>query len=255
MKMIPAIIPSYKNEDQLEKCIECLKKQTVAVEIFVRNNTHDNVYFTAAVNEGIKKYLQDDCRYMLVLNQDMYLQPDAVEVMVKFMDSHPKCGIATPLHLLKKNPDYVICAGCLEAFPEGMHQHGPLSNFMEDEQLFWGNGACMMFRKEMIQEIGFLDKNFIFIGSDSDYCYTARSRGWQVWRVAGAKGIHEPGASGITTDRKITLLKVKDMIYFSRKWLTGELYKHLSYEGKSYTSDMINSQVAQYEKIRDGLES
>jgi len=251
--MIPAIIPSYKKKEQLEKCIADLKKQTLPVEIFVRDNTHDNIYFTAAINEGIKKYLQHDCKYMLMLNQDMYLQPDAVEVMVNFLESHPKCGVATPLQLSKENPDYVIYAGCFEAFPLGRHQHGPLSDFVKDEQIYWGNGACMMFRKQMIQEIGLMDENYIFIGSDSDYCFTARSRGWEVWRVADARGIHEHGASGATSDVKINLLKVNDVIYFSRKWLTGDLYRELSYEGKDLTPENVSNIIAQFETTKNEL--
>ena len=251
--MIPVIIPAYKKPEQLEKCIDHLKSQTLEVEIFIRDNNHDNIYFTAAINEGIRKYLQRDCEYIIALNQDMYLQPDAVEEMVKFMDSHPRCGIGTPLQLHCENPDYVIYAGAFEAFPAGKHQQGRLSDFTEDEQIFWGNGACMILRKQMIQEIGLMDENFIFIGSDSDYSFTARSRGWQVWRIALAKGVHEDGASG-KSDPKMTLLKVNDTIYFSSKWLTGELYKHLSYEGKSYTADMVNDIVSHHKKTRNQLE-
>lgn len=81
-----------------------IKSQTVPVEIFVRDNNDDNVYFTAAVNEGIKRYLGEDCKYILMLNQDMYLEPTAVEEMVTFMDSHPKCGIGAPLQLHSQNP-------------------------------------------------------------------------------------------------------------------------------------------------------
>jgi len=47
-KMIPAIIPYYKNKNQLEKCIAHLKDQTVEVETFIRDNSDDNIYFTAA---------------------------------------------------------------------------------------------------------------------------------------------------------------------------------------------------------------
>jgi GT2 family glycosyltransferase len=165
----------------------------------------------------------------------MYLEPTAVEEMVKFMDAHSKCGIGTPLQLHPKNPHYVICAGSYEAFPFGKHQHGPLSDFSENEQLFWGNGACMIFKKAMVQEIGLLDKNFVFLGSDSDYCFTARSRGWQVWRIAKAKGIHEHGASGSAPDLKLGVLKLNDMIYFGNKWLTGDLYKKLAYDGNDFT--------------------
>ena len=249
--MIPVIIPAYKNEQQLEKCIEHLKNQTVEVEIFVRDNTNDNIYFTAAVNEGIKKYLAQDCQYIIILNQDMYLDPCAVEKMIEFMDSHPKCGIGTPLQVYSDDPDYAIYAGCYEAFPFGKNQHGPLSEFTEDEQIYWGNGACMILRKEMIQDIGMLDRNLAFIGSDSDYCFTARSRGWEVWRIAAATGVHEHhGASKPTTDKDIEKLKVSNMIYFAQKWLTGDLYKALAYEGKSCTPEVINSIMDQLQQAK-----
>ena len=234
-EMIPAIIPYYRNESQLARCISHLEGQTVPVEIFVRDNSEDNVYFTAAVNEGIRKYLDEPCEYLLVLNQDMYLERTATEEMVAFMDSHPRCGIGAPLQLHSGNPGYVIFAGGCDAFPMGEHRHGPLEEFATDEPILWANGACMILRKEMIREIGLLDENFLLIGSDSDYSFTARSRGWQIWRIAGARGIHEQGASGHICDPNIELVKIKDMIYFGRKWLTGELYRDLSHEGAKLT--------------------
>ncbi|MHC4626264.1 MAG: tetratricopeptide repeat protein, partial [Planctomycetota bacterium] len=246
--MIPVIIPSYGKAEQLDRCTAHLKAQTVAVEVFVRDNNVDNVYFTAAINEGITKYLDTDCRFIVLLNQDMYLEPGAIEEMTRFMDSHPQCGIGMPLQLHSENPDFVVCGGCLEAFPFGRHQQGPLSEFTQDEQLFWANGACMILRKEMIREIGLLDKNLLFIGSDSDYCFTARSRGWQVWRIANARGIHEHGASGAVADPNMDSLKINDMLYFGKKWLSGGLYRGLSAEGKDCSPEaveMVMNQLAE----------
>lgn len=253
--MIPVIIPGYQSQDQVDKCIEHLKNQTVEVEIFVRSNDDDNVYFTAAINEGLRKYLEADCEYMIILNQDMYLEPDAVEKMVAFMDSHRQCGIGTPLQLFSEDPAYVVCAGCLDAFPLGKHQHGPLAEFTTDEQVYWGNGACMIFRKEMVQEIGLLDKKFVFICSDSDYCFTARSRGWEVWSIASAKGIHEHGSSNTDVfNYEIEKLKTNDVIRFGKKWLTGQLYKEMSYEGKNCTVEMVSQIMAQLEETDKQLD-
>ncbi len=249
--MIPVIIPAYQNSDQLAKCITHLKNQTAAVEIFVRDNSDDNVYFTAAINQGIEKFLNEPCEYIIILNQDMYLEPDAVEKMVTFMDSNPRCGIGTPLQLHSENPAYVICAGCLEAFPAGKHQHGPAARFTDDQQIYWGNGACMILRKQMIRQIGLLDENFVFIGSDSDYCFTARSRGWQVWSIASAKGVHEHGASGVAANEEIRALKVKDMIYFGKKWLTGELYRELAYE--KHSPESVNDFMNQMRQAQNAL--
>jgi len=253
--MIPVIIPYYKNEDHLNKCISHLKKQTVQVEIYVRDNNKENIYFTAAVNEGIRNYLNYECDYIVILNQDMYLDTLALENMKEFMDSNPLCGISVPLQLDYTNPNNVIFAGGKEAFPSGKHQNGPLMEFKKNEMILWGNGACMMIRKEMIQEIGLFDKNYLFIGSDSDYCFTARSRGWQVWRIANAKGIHQCGASGESPDINIELIKIKDMIYFGNKWLTYELYKDLSYEGKNLDIENITSTMNELEQTAEELES
>jgi len=251
--MIPVIIPAYKGKDQLEKCTTHLKNQTLEVEIFVRDNTSDNIYFTAAINQGIEKFLNEPCEYIIILNQDMYLEPDAVEKMVAFMNSNPRCGIGTPLQLHSEDPAYVICAGCFEAFPAGRHQHGPLAQFTDNQQIFWGNGACMILRKQMIRQIGLMDKNFVFIGSDSDYCFTARSRGWQIWSIASARGVHEHGASGAQASPEIRALKVKDMIYFGKKWLTGQLYRELAYE--KHSPEEVDDLMNQMRQAQNALNS
>ena len=227
---VPVVIPFYKRQDQLNRCIAALKAQTWPVEIFVRDNTEDNVYFTAAVNQGLARHLDRPVDYLMLLNQDMYLSPDAVERMVAFMDGHPRCGIGAPLQIAADNPQTVIWAGGLEAFPVGRHETGRLVDFQEDRQIGWANGACMILRKEMVRDIGLLDQNLAFIGSDSDYCFTARSRGWQVWRIASARGVHEHGVSGRISDLGIEAVKMDDLIHFCRKWLTGNLFEELAHE-------------------------
>lgn len=246
---IPVIVPYYRNRQQLDKCIEHLNRQTVPVDIFIRDNSVNNVYFTAAVNEGIKRYLNHDVQYMLILNQDMYLESDAVEKMVQFMNSHPECGIGTPLQLDPRNPDYVIYAGGLAAFPVGQHMHGELSEFTKDTPIAWGNGACMIIRKDMVEEIGMLDKNLVFFASDSDYSFTARTRGWQVWRIANARGVHDlHGAGGATDNPEIELLKLRDLMYFSKKWLTAEAFREMSYEGRRLTPANVSNLVSELKK-------
>ncbi|MBW8015688.1 MAG: glycosyltransferase family 2 protein [Planctomycetes bacterium] len=247
--MIPVIIPFFGSEDQLNKCKQHLSDQTVTVDIFVRDNNTDNRYFTAALNEGIANYLDSDCKYMIVLNQDMYLKPNAVEEMIKFMDNHPECGIAMPLQLSCNNPEIVICAGGTQAFPHGIHLHGNLSDFAEDKMIHWANGACMILRKEMIRQIGLMDENFVLIGSDSDYSFTARSRGWQIWAIASARGTHEHGVTSTTTDPAIEAIKIHDMYYFGMKWLNGNLYRDLADNGHMQTPQDVEEIMNTFKKV------
>jgi GT2 family glycosyltransferase len=226
--MIGAIIPFYQRQDQLQQCLDCLKRQTVPVEIFVRDNSTDNILFTAAVNEGLTHFLKLDRNYFLIVNQDMYLRPDAVEQMILLMEKQPRCGIAAPLQLLAGDSDQVICGG-LEAFPSGTFNMGPLAWFEADQAICWADGACMLLRREMVQEIGLLDANMAFIGSDSDYCFTARSRGWEVWSAAAARGTHERGGSGESANQALELQKIRDMLYFGEKWLSSKIYRKLAH--------------------------
>ncbi|MDG2270674.1 MAG: glycosyltransferase family 2 protein [Halioglobus sp.] len=242
--MIPVVIPAFKAELKLTKCLQHLKQQTAETHAYIRDNSKDNIYFTAAVNEGLRQCLQLAPAYVMILNQDMYLNENAVENLVAFMDAHPTCGIAQPLQLHEKDPNMVICGGGLRAFPFGKHSHGHISKF-QDSAIHWCNGACMILRTEMIREIGLFDENFIFIGSDSDYCFTARSRGWEVWRCAGALGVHEAGESGHIADPQLERIKLEDMIYFAKKWLSGDLYRSLSEEGSSVTPSVISEYIQQ----------
>jgi len=101
----------------------------------------------------------------------------------------------------------------------------------------------------MVQEIGLLDRNLIFFASDSDYSFTARSRGWQVWRIAKAKGVHDlHGAGGATDNLAIELLKLNDLLYFSKKWLTGESFREMAYEGRQLTPEIIANLVSELKK-------
>jgi len=251
--MIPVIIPFFKNRTQLNKCLSHLENQTMPVEVYIRDNTEDNIYYTAAINEGMRHFLDKPATYILLLNQDMYLEPDAVQEMVNFMNHNPGCGIGAPLQIHPSDPDYVIWAGGFEAFPLGRHLHGPAHQFKTDAPVHWANGACMIVRKRMVEEIGLMDKNLVFIGSDSDYSFTARSRGWEIWRISAARGVHDHGASGKSDNPIIEMLKLKDMLYYGRKWLNGDLYRKMALEGPQLTPERIDELVQQLENAKQKL--
>src|SRR5689334_16048150 len=88
------VIPAYRGEKKLERCLAALKAQSLPVEIYVHDNNVNNIGFTAAVNEGLKRAVKSDHEFVLVLNQDVYLRPDGVEQLTKFMKTHPRCAIA-----------------------------------------------------------------------------------------------------------------------------------------------------------------
>jgi GT2 family glycosyltransferase len=87
----------------------------------------------------------------------------------------------------------------------------------------------MVVRLDAIMEIGLMDETMKMFGSDADWSYTARARGWETWYIADAVCVHEQGVSK-TMDEKMTKTFEKDMIAFRSKWIDGELYRDLSLE-------------------------
>jgi GT2 family glycosyltransferase len=246
MNPIPVVIPFYLNHRQLDKCIEHLRNQTVKVQVYIHDNSEDNIYFTRAINVGLRAFMQSEPLnpYIIILNQDMYLESDAVEEMVRFMDTMPDCGIGMPLHISPNNPNEVIFGGGLATFPIGTVGCGPLDTFSENHQIRWASACCWIMRTSMIREIGLLDENMQLVGSDSDYCFTARSRGFQIWNIVKARGVHEGGVSKEHGEPHIYMRKVLDMDYFCRKWITGELYSFLSHPTVPSTREDLADEIA-----------
>lgn len=251
---IPVVIPFYRHKDKLDRCLAHLTAQTRSVDPIVIDNNVDNRYFTGAVNLGLKTCLRSASPYYVILNQDMYLAPDAIERLAAFLDANPECGIASPLQLSTEDAGQVDCAGGTEAFPVGFYVAGRREAFTRDNEVYWTGGACLMLRAEMVREIGLLDPNLRFLGSDSDYCFTARVRGWTVWVVVGATGLHEAGASRASQpDPVLERIKTEDILYFAAKWLTGDLYRRLSYEGSKLNPAQVNATVEHFQSVRKSL--
>lgn len=227
------IIPFYKDDLSLNKTIECLKISSYnKAERFVRNNSEDNILYTAAVNEGFRVgMLKTKIQYFLVLNQDCFLAPDAIDLLVSHMNDHPACGIACPLQT--DDAGNVTWGGSLRAFPTGVHLHLPIDQYVRPFPTYWANGACMLIRRSVVEEIGNFDKNMRFICSDADFSLTARTRGWEVHVVPAARAEHSLNASGKSGPPELELVKAQDALYFYDKWISGGLYRRVSYEGNS----------------------
>jgi O-antigen biosynthesis protein len=223
-----AIIPVYKNEAQFRKCLDALASSGVQ-DVDAIDNSVNNQYWTAACNIGLKKAKVFENRFSLFLNQDCYVRPDCIKNLERFMDAHLGCAIAGVKQVHSNDEDLIIHGGCTKAYPAGVHITGRKSkgDCAVSKQVPWVNGACMMIRMAAIDDIGLFDRNMKMIGSDSDICLTARSRGWEVWYCAEADAVHECGVTSHTPSPEMQEIFKADMAYWHDKWVGGDLYKRL----------------------------
>lgn len=223
------IIPAYRAPQKLERCLAAVRNQTVPTQLYVHDNNVNNIGFTAAVNQGLRHALKSTEEFALVLNQDVYLPADAIEKLTAFMRSHPRCAIAGPKQVDERNPDYVHHAGCGQAFPFGVHVSGrkSLGECAVSLPMPWVNGAIMVARLDAVIEFGLMDQNMFLIGSDSDWCYTARLRGWEVWYCAAVEVIHEGGVTSREPNPAMQPVMMRDMTYWRDKWVGTKVFERL----------------------------
>jgi GT2 family glycosyltransferase len=229
---IPVIIPFYKNQRQLDLCLAALAKQDTPVDVRVHDNSIENLYYTGALNVGVKRAIREGHEYALLLTQDCYLRPDAVSQVHRFMQSHPRCGLAGFKQLLAADEDQIVHGGCTVAYPAGRHYSGRKSrgDCAVSKPMPWINGAVIFARLDAVIEFGLMDRNMQMLGSDSDWCFTARARGWEVWYCAEAEAVHEVGVSSKQAPPELEKIFLDDMNYWRDKWIGTPLHNRLATE-------------------------
>ena len=163
----------------------------------------ENVGFTVGNNQGITA---SRGRYVLLLNPDTEIVGNALATMVEYMDHHPRVGALGPQLL---NPDGSIQSSrrrfptLATAFLEStiLQQWFPdnavlrryyILDRLDDEvqEVDWVTGACLLARREAIEEVGLLDEGFFMYSEELDWCRRAKGRGWKVIYLPTARVIH-----------------------------------------------------------------
>lgn len=150
-------------------------------------------------------------RFILLLNSDILVHEGALEALLAFMKARPEAGLAGAQLLwsdgsvqLSYTDDLTLRAvfmqqlGLDRLFPRNRltagywRGHEDHSQVRAVPQL---SGACLLVRREVIQQVGLLDEGFFMYCEDTDYCTRVRRAGWQLYYVPMAQMTHFHGQS------------------------------------------------------------
>jgi len=169
-----------------------------------------NTGYTAPMNQALRR-AQGDA--LMQLNPDTEVHAGAFAVLLDFMQAHPQVGICGPKVL---NQDGTLQKSCRrgDSRPWAVISYfSGLSNLFPHSKVFGGYhlnhlpedetnpvdgvaGSCMLIRRALVQQIGYLDEQFFAYQEDADYCFQARQAGWQVYYVPAARVTHFGGRGG-----------------------------------------------------------
>ncbi|MBI5621659.1 glycosyltransferase family 2 protein [Candidatus Falkowbacteria bacterium] len=206
--------------------VEMIKKNFSQVRLIL-NPT--NTGFVFANNQGMAASRGD---FVWLLNNDTVVRPDALQNFVAYMRAHPRVGVAG-CHLV--NPDgshqysvrrlpklfdqIIVLTKMHNFFPGLLKQHLQFDfDFSREQSVEQVMGACLMIRREVIQQVGLLDKNIWSWFEDVDYCQRVRAAGWDIGYTSKATVMHLKSHSfakhlALPKQRMLN----KSMLYYFRK--------------------------------------
>ena len=221
-------IVAYRSRDLLRDCLDSLADAAPARPvriIVVDNDSRDgtvelvrarggvqlieagkNLGFAAATNLALKR---TGSRYFLALNPDTRVPAGALDALVDLMDREPGVGICgCRLELADGTFDHAA----RRAFPTPLGALGHFSGIgrragapetlsqyraprVERGPVDAVNGAFMLMRRRMLEEIGPFDERYWLYMEDLDLCYRAAQAGWVTWYEPSVVVIHLKGGS------------------------------------------------------------
>lgn len=187
--------------------VEMLRQDYPYVQL-IENET--NAGFVRPMNQAMHAA---SGRYVLLLNPDTVVLPGAVDSLIDFFAKNPQAGICGPKVLNRDRSLQKSCRrgeprpvavlsyflGLSKLFPRSKYFGGYLMNYMDEDALHevaGVAGSCMLVRREVIEQIGYLDERFFAYQEDADYCFQARKAGWKIYYVPQAQIIHYGGQGG-----------------------------------------------------------
>lgn len=202
-KLVSVIIPALHRPDLTERCIASLRRQTipsasfdiVVVENEARPETNlpqpsesnirvielaQNLGTTGSINRGCA---ESTSKYVLLLNNDVELQPDFLENLIAAVEQDRRNGFVTGKLLSAKEKNRLDGAGDAVLAGGGVYRigHGDLDvgQYETCTRVIAGCGAATLFRRSVFEEVGGLDDIFFAYIDDVDLGFRVHLYGYQ----------------------------------------------------------------------------
>jgi len=209
-------VPNWNGESLVKVCLGSLLYQSRggAEVIFVDNGSTDrsvsyvknlfpsvkvielseNRGFTGSNTAGLQIASGD---FIALINNDAYAERQWLENLLEPMFDDPRIGICASKILLNGTERVdSIGVGLTTAGVGFNRETGKIGRLFNHPEFFFGAcGAAVLYRRRMLEEIGFLDDDFFLYDEDTDLSFRAQLAGWKCVYVPSAVVYHKGNAT------------------------------------------------------------
>lgn len=242
------IVVNWNTKDLLCQCLESLnpKIQNIEMEVLVVDNGSldgsvaavserfpsvkvignlRNLGFAKANNQAISL---SKGKYLLLLNPDTIVKENLIGKMISFMETYAECGIGGAQLLnsdgSKQNSIANFPSLATELLNKNLLRWLFSERFPGKERDYPGPievnsviGACMMVRREAMEQVGLLDEDYFLFLEETDWCYRMKRAGWRIYHIPQAEVFHFQGKSADAYKERAKVEYYRSRYHFFRK--------------------------------------
>ena len=239
MREVSIVIPNYNGKHFLEDCLKAVFEQDIKDQevIVVDNgstdgsleylNTYPGVHtivldknygFCRAVNEGIKAAKSD---YVILLNNDTEVEKNFASELLKAIKSDEKIFSCSSKMVQFHDREAIDDAGdyyCALGWAFGRGKGGHVSDYEQSVDVFASCAGAAIYRKKMLESLGYFDEDHFAYLEDIDIGYRARIHGFRNVYAPKAVVYHVgSGFSGSTHNAFKVKLSSRNNVYLAYK--------------------------------------
>jgi len=267
---ISVVIVSWNTKDITDKCLACMKKavdfakDVAATEVIVVENASSDgspemiakkypwvrmfpsgsdLGYGKGNNFGFSK-VNPKNEYVLLLNNDAYVQKETLVKALEFFESHADCDVLG-CRLEYEDGRFQPSAGYLptpssvwswlwglELIPlvgklfSAFHPKDP-NFFGKDRLVGWVMGAFVFMKREVFAKSKGFDENFFLYMEEVEWCRRAKNAGSHIWYTPSFSITHVDKASAKGDPKELAKIfrrEILGFVYYMRKNYSRQMY-------------------------------
>lgn len=248
-KTTASIVTFHTKHHDLKRLIDCVMISPIDQLYIIDNSTNDelrdfvkenpkihyihslNLGYGSGHNIAIKKALDEQSDYHIILNPDVYWSDNVVEELYGYMTKNTDCGLIMPKVLYPNGSTQYLCKLIPSPADLFLRRFIPIKSWQEKHdynyEMQWTgynsimeipilSGCFMMLRCSIIKQIGGFDERFFMYAEDVDLC---RRIGEVATTIFYPKvSIYHEYAKGSYGNKKMLKMHIKSISKYFNKW-------------------------------------
>lgn len=243
MYKVICVVCNYNKQEFVVNCVKSIKEQSINNILTIvadnastddsvkqlRSNFGDSILVvqnsenkggSGGFNLGLREALTHESEYIMLIDNDVVLDKDAIEIMYNYMNEHRDVGILGPTVRMMKNPEKVQDLGGSIGNKYNMY-----GNYFADideglpceVEADYISTCAAMARTEAIKKFGLMPEDNFIYWDDVEWSKKCQLAGYKTVAINKAKVWHNFQTANVTAFNKYYLLR--NRLHFFSKYI------------------------------------